>query len=507
MAVGVLTAAPWHLSIGDIATADVTLDRLATSGIPARHVSAPEDECDFLIIGGGEVLQPVSEGRSRLWEQFQVPGAHILNACGIADGLHDFGFLADYRLVAVRDRDAAARVRPNRPDVSCVPCPATLVQPLDWDFVRTLPDYAHLNSLQPHEYVVVHRHPALAPLSRTIDMPVLAIDAQAFKRYRWTGRGLSLPTTHSSRVVQTFVSNAAVVVTNSLHLAIFAIGAAVPFVAVDLGDHQSNKIRRYLERAQLDESMTFLPAQNRTMRNLTSRSTRVARRMGFPDVLEQAQQRARPGGVGLAHRAASSRRTISIDLFLLALSSTPPRFQRCLRRYRPSLHSTSRVEAEPTRDVPCIRLQYLGHRLGRTTAHTILTSPVEVLLQEGPAVDIQPDAADPFEIDFLRKRRRTARRPCRSRAIIVRVHFSHLPQFTRPSVGGCEHTLSPSSRSSDSAIRPSFWILRASQPSWTNSRDSVDQSGSRRGCVPQGNRSLYECVDGMMTFRKIERCR
>jgi polysaccharide pyruvyl transferase WcaK-like protein len=49
------------------------------------------------------------------------------------------------------------------------------------------------------------------------------------------------------------VQSAGAVLTSSLHLAIFAIGAATPFAAVDIGDYQSNKVRRYLKRAGLED--------------------------------------------------------------------------------------------------------------------------------------------------------------------------------------------------------------------------------------------------------------
>ncbi|MCO8127432.1 polysaccharide pyruvyl transferase family protein [Acidimicrobiia bacterium EGI L10123] len=184
MTVGVLTVAPWHNSIGDIATAEVTIEHLADAGIPARHVSDTDEYVSTLVIGGGNLLNRGDDDRwGRLLRRFRTPGPHILNACGITFDVDDFSFLSDHRLVTVRDLEIANRIRPTRPDVEAVPCPATLLRPYDWDFAIGLPGYEHLSHLRPGEYVVAHRHALLAAQSRMTDMPVLVVDAQAWETH------------------------------------------------------------------------------------------------------------------------------------------------------------------------------------------------------------------------------------------------------------------------------------------------------------------------------------
>jgi hypothetical protein len=122
-----------------------------------------------------------------------------------------------------------------------------------------MPGYEPLGALG-SDYVVVHRHPAVAKVARQVhgrDTPTVAVDPQAWRQHPWRGPALQLPWTHSPAVMLAVVAGARAVVTYSLHLAIFALSQSVPFAVVDLGpdDGQSNKIRRYLARAGIEDAM------------------------------------------------------------------------------------------------------------------------------------------------------------------------------------------------------------------------------------------------------------
>ena len=108
------------------------------------------------------------------------------------------------------------------------------------------------------------------------DTPTVAVDPQAWRQYPWRGPALQLPWTHSPAVMLAVVAGARAVVTYSLHLAIFALSQSVPFAVVDLGadDGQSNKIRRYLARAGLEDAMN--PQGDDPLRRAESLRDRVA---------------------------------------------------------------------------------------------------------------------------------------------------------------------------------------------------------------------------------------
>ena len=259
--VGILTAAPWHHSIGDIATAECTVNYLSNHGIPAVSIAKPDNRYECLVIGGGNLLYG---GRARPWERlqsvFKEPGPHILNAVGVdLDSFHqiDWSFLKEFRLISVRDnvlRDALSREMPAR-EIFSVPCPATLVDPLPYRFVQQIPGLEGLKTLRAKSYVVLHRHPTVARFAAKIDRPTVIVDAQVWERHPWTSSGYQLLPTHSPAVLQGVIASARAVVSNSLHICIFALAAGIPFVAIDSGERQSRKVRCYMKRAGIPEVM------------------------------------------------------------------------------------------------------------------------------------------------------------------------------------------------------------------------------------------------------------
>jgi Polysaccharide pyruvyl transferase len=277
--IGVLTAAPWHNSIGDIATEEATLFHLAHAGVAAAPVSVGGTDVECLVIGGGDIIEhDHGHGHGEPWSDllahFRQPGRHVLNAVGVEPDiidLVDWSFASDYRLVTVRDLVAADRLAEHLPSVRARPCPATLLEPLPLDFVTGMPGYEPLRELG-RDYVVVHRHPAVAKVARRVhgrDTPTVAVDPQAWRQYPWRGPALQLPWL-------AVVAGARAVVTYSLHLAIFALSQSVPFAVVDLGadDGQSNKVRRYLARAGLEDAMN--PLGDDPLRRAESLRARVA---------------------------------------------------------------------------------------------------------------------------------------------------------------------------------------------------------------------------------------
>lgn len=259
--IGVLTVAPWHNSLGDIASSEATVTHLVDAGFAARPVICPGDgDPAHLVIGGGDLLGGTSRWRA-IKRRFEVPGPHVLNAVGVdlasIDDI-DWAFTADYRLVTVRDDDTAAALRPRLPAVRAVPCPATLIEPLPWEQLIALPGYRALRGLEPGAYVLVHRHPQLRraarQLGRDAGLPLVVVDVQAHAQHPWGRAGLVMAPTHSPRVMVTLVRHARLVVSCSLHLCIFAIGQDVPFAMLYRDGYQAEKIRRYLARAGVEDA-------------------------------------------------------------------------------------------------------------------------------------------------------------------------------------------------------------------------------------------------------------
>jgi hypothetical protein len=260
--VPVSTVAPFHNSIGDLSTAQVTQEYLARRGRPSYLTSFWDHDHPHVVLGGGEIVgAPASGAWTDVKPSFLPRGEHVLNAVGVQrDVLRlDLGMLRDYRYVAVRDPVGAqilaegARIEP-----AVVPCPATLQPGIPLAVLAVLPRFERLARLVAGDYIVVHRHPSLIRAALRLARSghqVVVVDMQAHARHRWFPTGLVLPWTHSPMVVQGLVDSAQAVLTSSLHLAIFAIGAGKPFAAIDTRNPQSDKVRRYLRRAGLEEAM------------------------------------------------------------------------------------------------------------------------------------------------------------------------------------------------------------------------------------------------------------
>jgi hypothetical protein len=260
-AVPVSTVAPFHNSIGDISTAIVTQQYLSTHGIPSYSTSFWDTRHPTIVIGGGEIIGfPKVSAWRHVRAHFLPEGRHALNAVGfdLKTDPAPLSLIANYKYVSVRDHDIAAVFRRYCDDVAVVPCPATLQQGIPLALAQSIPRYEILNGLEPGGYIVIHRHPTLVQLAaklRRQGHKLVVVDMQAHAQHPWKARDIVIPAIHSPEVVKGLVDSASAVLTASLHLAIFAISAGKPFAAVENGTSQSDKVRRYLERAGINDVM------------------------------------------------------------------------------------------------------------------------------------------------------------------------------------------------------------------------------------------------------------
>jgi hypothetical protein len=260
-AIPVSTVASFHNSIGDISTGQVTQNFLSAAGIPSYSTSFWDTDHKTIVIGGGEIVGfPARGAWSKLKPLFLPRGNHILNAIGFDIGTGtkvDLGVLADYKYVSVRDHLIAEQFQKYAPNLAIVPCPATLQYGIPISLIRELPRFEFLQSLEVDNYVVVHRHPDMEPVAerlRKLGHRLVIVDMQAHAKHPWHNPSdLIVPTgLHSPELIQGLVNSAHAVVTVSLHLAIFSIGANKPFAAISNTTAQSAKVRRYLSRAGID---------------------------------------------------------------------------------------------------------------------------------------------------------------------------------------------------------------------------------------------------------------
>jgi len=287
-AIPVSTVAPFHNSIGDISTGQVTQNFLAAAGIPSYSTSFWDTDHKTIVIGGGEIIGFPSRGAwSKLKPLFLPRGNHILNAIGFDIGTGnetDLGVLREYKYVSVRDNLIAEQFGKYSPNLAVVPCPATLQYGIPLTLIKALPRFEFLRPLEENNYIIVHRHPKMEPVAkrlRQLGHRLVIVDMQAHAKHPWrSSSDLIVPTgLHSPELIQGLVNSAFAVVTVSLHLAIFSIGANKPFAAVADETAQSAKVRRYLTRAGIDAvladkqaDLLSLALENRS--NISSASVR-----------------------------------------------------------------------------------------------------------------------------------------------------------------------------------------------------------------------------------------
>lgn len=245
--VELITAAAHHASAGDAAIAEVTVAQLALRGVPV----IPREQgtgTRTAIIGGGHVLGNSAHGG----DQYHSRGPHLLNAAGILNPHCDFRYLREYRYVAVRDRYSAEVLADQGVVADVVPCPATLIEPLE-PSIWQVGNLGEQTVAACRDTTLVDANPRLAAYLTKTDR-VVAIHPQAWLTWRAELPYPAVPPMLPPRFLATVIQTARCLITQSLHAAIFAVAVGTPVCVVAPGsDPQSTKLRRYFERAGFPE--------------------------------------------------------------------------------------------------------------------------------------------------------------------------------------------------------------------------------------------------------------
>lgn len=247
-------------SVGDIAIAMATTQSLVTRGVAVYETCRKPvlSQKPTLVIGGGHILPQERGCRNGLYDQFLVKGKHILNSVGVRVHElqnHSWEYLENYRYLSVRDVPSFESIRKHVPakEIYLTPCPATLLKPMEFEEMVKLPDFEWLE--QEQNYVLIHPVDNLR-LMRNIPGDAIAIETQPWLQRVSNSRWRSVPYTHSPEVLASVVSRASMVITRSLHLAIFAISNGIPFCCHTLKqDAQTEKLKSYFQRARFTQCL------------------------------------------------------------------------------------------------------------------------------------------------------------------------------------------------------------------------------------------------------------
>lgn len=121
--IGILTDAT-HENFGDKAIAAATLQVLEDDGIDAFCLPNPPtstllSKCAAVVVGGGHLLH---HSGHPFYDQFRLPGRHILNAVGISGDADGLEYLSEYRYVAVRSNLDRKILGDAGGDAAVAPC-------------------------------------------------------------------------------------------------------------------------------------------------------------------------------------------------------------------------------------------------------------------------------------------------------------------------------------------------------------------------------------------------
>lgn len=208
---------------------------------------------DCLIVGGGELLHPAGHP---FYDLFRPPGEHILNSVGCF-GRVEAGHLSSYRLVSVRSQADREQLLGVERDIEVAPCLTVL-----------FPDLVEDGPTPPSSgTTLVHLHAgAITPVQgltvvswlRQLDGPVAFLPFTHYNRdevllghfARAAGLGAPLESSDPDQAFAAIRSAKAVVVA-SLHAAIFAYSAGVPFLVFGY----SPKVEQFLGERGLGERL------------------------------------------------------------------------------------------------------------------------------------------------------------------------------------------------------------------------------------------------------------
>lgn len=80
---------------------------------------------DTIIVGGGHLLRPSPDF---FYDDFRIPGRHILNAMGIVDNPEDLDYLNDYECLTVRSNGDKKKLEYLHKKVHVIPCTSMLLE-------------------------------------------------------------------------------------------------------------------------------------------------------------------------------------------------------------------------------------------------------------------------------------------------------------------------------------------------------------------------------------------
>ncbi|MBI2837740.1 MAG: polysaccharide pyruvyl transferase family protein [Acidobacteria bacterium] len=208
---------------------------------------------ELLVIGGGELLHPPGHP---FYDLFRVPGEHVLNTVGTY-GEVEASYLSSYRLITVRSAADRDNLRGLAREARVAPCLSVL-------FGEIAEDRPVMMGQDP---LLLHLHAgvflpgtasALVSLLRRLEPPVAMLPFThhncdgALQAVLAAAAGLPAPL-EVAGPDQAFaaIRRARAVIVTSLHAAIFAYVAGVPFLAMPY----SPKVRHFLAERGLERRL------------------------------------------------------------------------------------------------------------------------------------------------------------------------------------------------------------------------------------------------------------
>lgn len=208
---------------------------------------------ELLVIGGGELLHPPGHP---FYDLFRVPGEHVLNTVGTY-GEVEASYLSSYRLVTVRSAADRDNLRGLEREARVAPCLSVLFGGLAEDRPVAMPRDPLLLHLHAGAFLPGTAS-ALVSLLRRLDPPVAMMP---FTHHNCDGAlqavlagaaGLPAPLDVAGPdQAYAAIRRARAVVVTSLHAAIFAYVAGVPFLALPY----SPKVRHFLTERGLEQRL------------------------------------------------------------------------------------------------------------------------------------------------------------------------------------------------------------------------------------------------------------
>jgi glycosyltransferase involved in cell wall biosynthesis len=240
-------------NMGDQAIGLVLRRALSAYGLPTEIVdpfTANPHDLAMLVIGGGELIRTPGDP---FYDAFRVPGNHVLNPVGVLDGSAT-SYLADYRIVTTRSQSSKSKLA--RGEV--YPCLSLVYG----DYVPSIPMAVDI----PKSALGIHAMPrnseeslALIHYLRKADIgPIVWLPVTHYANDEALMREMAkhvpgsvlLPKLPPDDIYKV-IGSLRMLVTASLHAAIFAYAQDVPFISIE----RYPKVGYFLRERQLDEHL------------------------------------------------------------------------------------------------------------------------------------------------------------------------------------------------------------------------------------------------------------